>query len=56
MGPGRITEPDLETLAALATQPRVAAIGEIGLDFYRLRSPAEAQEHWFRRQLELACL
>ncbi len=53
-GAGTITETDLETLAALATQPRVVAIGEIGLDFYRLRSPAETQEHWFRRQLELA--
>ncbi len=53
-GAQTITEQDLETLAALAAHPRVAAIGEIGLDFYRLRSPAETQEHWFRRQLELA--
>ena len=45
---------DLETLADLAARPRVVAIGEIGLDFYRQRSPAEVQEHWFRRQLELA--
>ncbi len=54
-GAKTITEKDLETLAALATQPRVVAIGEIGLDFYRLRSPAAAQEVWFRRQLDLAC-
>ncbi len=49
-----ITETDLETLASLATHPRVVAIGEIGLDFYRLRSPAAIQEVWFRRQLDLA--
>ena len=54
-GAKAITEKDLETLAALAAQPRVVAIGEIGLDFYRLRSPAAAQEVWFRRQLDLAC-
>jgi TatD DNase family protein len=53
-GAGQISEADLATLADLAAQPRVVAVGEIGLDFYRLRSPAEAQEHWFRRQLELA--
>ncbi|MGA7578981.1 MAG: TatD family hydrolase [Desulfobaccales bacterium] len=49
-----MTEKDLETLASLAVRPRVVAIGEIGLDFYRRRSPAEDQERWFRRQLELA--
>ena len=53
-GAKSITDPDLETLVALATHPRVAAIGEIGLDFYRHRSPAATQEYWFRRQLELA--
>lgn len=54
-GAGTLQEKDLETLAALAARPRVVAIGEIGLDFYRLRSPAAAQEVWFRRQLDLAC-
>jgi TatD DNase family protein len=53
-GAGKLAENDLEKLAALAAQPRVVAVGEIGLDFYRLRSPAEAQQHCFRRQLELA--
>ena len=53
-GAGTMAEIDLATLADLAATPRVVAVGEIGLDFYRRRSPAEAQEHWFRRQLELA--
>lgn len=32
-----------EQIAALARAPRVVAIGETGLDFYRDRTPAEAQ-------------
>lgn len=38
----------------LAADPRVVAIGEIGLDFFRNLSPREAQERTFRRLLELA--
>ncbi len=41
-------------LAALAREPRVVAIGEIGLDFYRNLSPPEVQESVFRRMLALA--
>jgi TatD DNase family protein len=53
-GVGRMTETDLEALAPLAADPRVAAIGEIGLDDCRRRSPEEVQQYWFRRQLEFA--
>lgn len=45
---------DLEALTPLAADPLVVAVGEIGLDFYRRRSPEEAQKHWFRKQLEWA--
>ena len=38
----------------LAADPRVVAIGEIGLDFFRDLSPREVQERTFRRLLELA--
>lgn len=41
-------------LAALAWQPRVVAIGEIGLDFHYDRSPRPAQIDVFRRQLAVA--
>lgn len=41
-------------LAALAREPRVVAIGEIGLDFYRNLSPPDVQESVFRRLLALA--
>ncbi len=36
------------------SSPKVVAIGETGLDFFRNLSPRETQEHVFRRQLELA--
>jgi TatD DNase family protein len=53
-GAAAITDGVLQSLEALAADPRVVAIGEIGLDYYRRRSPEEVQQLWFRRQLELA--
>ena len=44
----------LATLAELAAQPDVVAVGEIGLDFYRNLSSREKQIDVFRRQLDLA--
>jgi TatD DNase family protein len=38
----------------LASNERVVAVGEIGLDFYRDLSPYDVQREAFRRQLELA--
>lgn len=50
----RMKDGDIEELSELARQPKVVAIGEIGLDFYRNRSPRQAQLEAFKRQLELA--
>ena len=44
----------MEELRDLARHPRVAAIGETGLDFYRNHSPREAQVAAFRLHLDLA--
>ena len=44
----------LDTLARLAYDPRVALVGEIGLDFYRNLSPAGDQMRVLERQLETA--
>jgi TatD DNase family protein len=41
-------------LERLAASPRVVAIGEMGLDFFRNLSPRPVQEAAFRRQLALA--
>ena len=38
----------------LARHPRVVAVGEIGLDFFRNLSPPDVQERTFRRLLALA--
>lgn len=38
----------------LLASPRVLAVGECGLDFYRMRSPREDQERTFRTQVALA--
>jgi TatD DNase family protein len=43
-----------EKLRTWAKNPRVVAIGEIGLDFYRNLSPQDAQYIAFREQLALA--
>lgn len=44
----------LQTLRELAAHPRVVAVGEIGLDFYRNLSPREAQYEAFHAQMQLA--
>jgi TatD DNase family protein len=41
-------------LEKLTSHPRVVAIGEIGLDFYRNLSPEEMQIKVFKEQIELA--
>lgn len=47
-------EHDLEELKTLASNNRVVAIGETGLDFFKEWSPVDAQHKWFRLQIELA--
>jgi TatD DNase family protein len=44
----------VDTLRGLAANPKVVAIGEIGLDYYRHLSPKEAQQQAFETQLALA--
>jgi TatD DNase family protein len=48
-------EPDwLDQLSDMADHPKVVAIGEIGLDYYRNYSPAAIQEQVFQELLDLA--
>ena len=44
----------LHELEALAGQPKVVAVGECGLDFFRDLSPRDAQRRAFSAQVELA--
>jgi len=51
---GEVPENYLEELASMAKGPRVVALGEMGLDYYRDLSPREVQQKVFREQLALA--
>ncbi|MEE9257338.1 MAG: TatD family hydrolase, partial [bacterium] len=44
----------LSSLISLAENPKVVAVGEIGLDYYRKHAPHKLQKHWFREQIRLA--
>ena len=44
----------LPQLIKLAGEPKVVALGEIGLDFYRDLSPQKVQKETFRRLIQLA--
>ncbi len=45
---------ELEKVRNLASEPKVVAWGEIGLDFFRRLSPPEKQVKAFERQLDMA--
>ena len=49
-----LTGATIEELYSLALDPRVVAIGEIGLDFYRDYAPRDIQREAFQAQLDLA--
>jgi len=48
-----VEEPDLEGLLALARLPRVVAIGETGLDYYRLNGRSVADMAWQRERFRV---
>ena len=51
---GELDEQKLDEMRKLCADPKVVAVGEIGLDYYWDKESRELQKHWFVRQLELA--
>lgn len=47
----KVTEPTVQELVTLAQDPKVVAIGETGLDYYRLQEPLEWQRERFRTHI-----
>jgi TatD DNase family protein len=45
----------LEDVRACLTQPKVVAVGETGLDFFRDYAPHDLQESLFRKHIAYAC-
>ncbi|WP_019560748.1 MULTISPECIES: TatD family hydrolase [Caldimonas] len=48
-----VREPTVDELAALATRPKVVALGETGLDYYRLGSRTPADMEWQRERFRV---
>lgn len=51
---GELNDQLMDWLKEMAGQPKVVAVGEIGLDYYWDEPEREIQKHWFVRQLDLA--
>ena len=51
---GNLTEEDMKELRGYCDREKIAAIGEIGLDYYWDKENHEIQKKWFVRQMDLA--
>ena len=49
-----LAEAVLAEIGALAARPRVVAVGETGLDYYRDHAAPEVQRWWFREHIKIA--
>lgn len=49
-----LNEEKMEWLRKISKEPKIVAIGEIGLDYYGEEPNREIQKYWFSRQVNLA--
>ncbi|MCL4441335.1 MAG: TatD family hydrolase [Firmicutes bacterium] len=47
-------EDGLDKIRKMASHPKIVAVGEMGLDYYRNLSPQDTQQQVFRQQIRLA--
>jgi TatD DNase family protein len=52
--PHEAAEADMAALRPLLSRPRVVALGEVGLDFYRDNAPRDDQRRVFSEQIDIA--
>ena len=52
--PHEAAEADVAALRPLLSRPRVVALGEVGLDFYRDNAPRDDQRRVFSEQIDMA--
>jgi len=53
-GPALSADDVLAAIEALASRPRVRAVGETGLDYYRDHAAPDVQRWWFREHIKIA--
>ena len=53
-GPALTADEVLAGIEALASRPRVRAVGETGLDYYRDHAAPDVQRWWFREHIKIA--
>lgn len=51
---GELNEENFARMEELVSEPKIVAVGEIGLDYYWDKESHEQQKEWFIRQLNLA--
>ena len=49
------SENDFNKIIARSREPKMVAVGEIGLDYHYNNSPPDVQKKMFERQLQIAC-
>jgi TatD DNase family protein len=54
VGTGALADAVLAEIGALAARPRVVAVGETGLDYYRDHAAPDVQRWWFREHIKIA--
>ena len=52
--PSGVAEAVLAEIGVLAARPRVVAVGETGLDYYRDHAAPDVQRWWFREHIKVA--